>query len=105
MRLREAERLKYQRNGKTDMDSIITFSGEDIFQRINDMNDAFILPLLPCGMPGGFFSQFFYGTTPIPLHATDFDDRPQAAEAARRAISHHVPSGILLRANEARRRS
>ena len=106
MRLREAEHLKYQRNGKTNKDSMITFSGEDIFRRIKKNKDAFIpAPFLPGGMPGGFFSRFFYGTTPLPLHTADFDDRLQAVEAARRAISHHVPSGILLRANEAWRRS
>ena len=106
MRLREAERLKYQRNGKTNKDSMITFSGEDIFQRINKNEDTFIpAPFLPGGMPGGVFSQFFYGTTPLPLLTDNFDNRPQAVEAARRAISHHVPSGILLEANDAWRRS
>ena len=55
MCLREAERLKYERNGKTDKDSMITFSREDIFQRINKNEDPFIpFPFLPGGMPGGF---------------------------------------------------
>ena len=31
MRLREAERLKYQRNGKTAKETIIALLGEDIF--------------------------------------------------------------------------
>ena len=103
----EAECLKYQRDGKTDKDSIINFYGEDICQRMNDIDNAFTPTpfLLSGGMPGRFVSWFFYGTTPIPLHAANFDDRPQAAEAARRVISHHMPSGIWLRANEAWRQS
>ena len=106
MRLREAERLKYQQNGKTDKNSMITFLGEDIMHRINKNEDAFIpAPFLPGGMPGGILSRFLYGTTPLPLLKDDFDNRPQAVEAARRAISHHVPSGILLKANEVWRRS
>ena len=106
MRLREAERLKYQRNGKTDKESIITFFGEEIFQQINDRKDVYIAsPFLPGRMPEGPFSQFYYGTTPVPLHKADFDNRPQAADATRRVISHCIPSGILLKATEAWRQT
>ena len=56
-------------------------------------------------MPGGPFSQFFYGTKPVPLHKANFDNRPQTADAARRVISHCIPSGILLKASEAWRRT
>ena len=51
------------------------------------------------------FQPILLGTTPIPLLTDNFDNRPQAVETARRAISHHVPSGILLKANETWRHS
>ena len=72
---------------------MITLSGEEIIQQMNEMDNGYIPSLfLPGGMPEGLFSRFFYVNTPIPLQGTNFDSRPHATEAARRATSIHVPS-------------
>ena len=107
MRLREGERLKFQREGATDPDTMITRSGDDIIRDINTKNMALIpIPILPGRSTHGLFRRFLYGIDATPLHASDFDtNRPQAAIAAATARSPKVPSGILNRANDIWRHS
>ena len=101
LRLREGERLKFQRDGHTNKDTKITKSGEDIIRSINSNNMALIpVPILPGGTTHGLFRRLLFGEDAIPLTASDFDNRPQAVIAAATAISPKVPRGILTRANE-----
>ena len=58
------------------------------------------VPILPGGSTHGLFRRLLFGADAIPLTASDFDNRPQAAIAAATANSPKVPSGILTRANE-----
>ena len=105
LRLREGERLKFQREGSTSMSTQITLSGDDIIKNINSKNMALVpMPVLPGGSTHGLFNRMFYGTDTIPLGPNDFDDRPHTATAAHTALTK-TPSGILLRANDIWRHS
>ena len=56
LRLREGERLKFQRDAATDADTRITRSGDDIIRDINTKNMALIpIPILPGGSTHGLF--------------------------------------------------
>ena len=106
LRLREGERLKFQRQGKTDKDTKISKSGENIMQNINSNNESLIpCSILPGGSTGSLFNRLMYGSDAIPLHEDDFDNRPHATLAAETAASPKVPRGILERANDLWRHS
>jgi hypothetical protein len=99
LRLREGERKKFQRRGRSDKDTQMTLSGDDITGEYLRQNMA-LLPFAvsPHGRLGSLAEQFLYGSDPLPV--PDFAaDRPNALAAARICRSRVVPHGILERAN------
>jgi hypothetical protein len=99
LRLREGERMKFQRVGKTDQDTMISLTGDEIIGDIIQHNMALVpIPISPHGSMGTLFHRFLtnarVGPPPI-FHA----DRPNATEAYNIAKSKHVPKGILHHAD------
>lgn len=102
LRLRDGEKKKFTRCGKTDKDTGITLTGDQIIKRIihNRNRRMALLPIAisPHGHIGNLTERFLYGTDPDPL-PTFAPTRRYAKEAAELAISPTVPRGLLLRAN------
>ena len=99
LRLREGERMKFQRKGKSDKGTQVTLSGEEIIEYIIRNNMALIpIAVSPHGHLGSLFERFLYDVDSIPI--TNFTDgRVQAEAASRVARSPKVPRAVLQRAN------
>ena len=100
MRLRLGEKSKFQRQGKTDKETGITLTGDDIIGDILQHNNAFIpIAISPHGRTSSLWNRHMYGTAA--MDCPDFaTDRIHAAAAYRLADSLRVPWGILNRAND-----
>ena len=91
---------KFQRRGRSDSDTQVTLTGDEITGNYLRQNMA-LLPfaISPHGHLGSLAEQFLYGYDPLP--SPEFAaDRPNALEAARICRSRVVPHGILDRANK-----
>ena len=90
------------RRGKTDGDTGITLTGDQMIRRIihNRERRMALLPIAisPHGHVGSLTERFLYGTDPDPLPSF-ISTRRYAQEAAELAISPTVPRGLLPRAN------
>lgn len=85
--LSEGQRLIFQCQGKTDKDTNISKSGENIMQDINSNNESLIpFSILPGGSTGSLFNRLMYGSGSIPLHVDDIDNRPHATLAAENLL-------------------
>ena len=99
MRLRLGERGKFQRRGKTDKETMISLTGDEIIGNILHQNMGFIpIAISPHGHTSGLWNRHMYGTNAMPC--PDFDSKRIHAPAAYRlACSSKVPWGILARAD------
>ena len=98
LRLKEGDKKKFCRRGKTDKSNQITYSGEEICRLINNNNMTLTpAPVTPHGHTGPLFNRFLYGSDADP-HPT-FKNKPHAQECERIARSASVPHGVLPRAN------
>ena len=104
LRLWNGEKKKYQRRGKTDKQTMISLSGDDIIGEILDQNMGFIpFAVSPGGHIGGLGSALLYGNDPLPCPEFKRRDKTKCvnAEAAYKlACSTKMPHGILRRAND-----
>ena len=83
LRLRNGEKLKFQRRGKTDKSTMITMTGDQIMGDIIRNNMALLpIAISPHGKFGSIFNRFLYGNDPLPL--PDFAEGRVNAEAAAR---------------------
>eukprot|EP00956_Cyclotella_meneghiniana_P037754 scaffold143726_cov74-Cyclotella_meneghiniana.AAC.5 len=100
LRLREGERKKFARcRGGTNEITSKTLTPDEVIGEINDANYSFIpIAIGPFGEMGSIFRRFWNGSDPLPL-PTFPNNRPQAARAARRAISADTPWDILGKAD------
>jgi hypothetical protein len=100
MRLRLGEKSKFQRQGKTDNETGITLTGDEIIGDILQHNMALIpIAVSPHGRTSSLWNRHMYGTTA--MDCPDFsNNRIHAAAAYRLADSLRVPWGILKRAND-----
>ena len=100
LRLREGERKKFaRRTGGTNDITSKTLTPDEVIGEINDANYGFIpIAIGPFGEMGSIFKRFWNGSDPLPLPSFGTDG-PQAAGAARRAISADTPWDILGKAD------
>ena len=89
--------MKFQRKGKTDIGTQITYSGDEIIGNIIKSNKCLIpISVSPHGNLGSLFRRFMYGEDALPI--TNFTDGRVHAEAASRvARSPKVPRDVLQR--------
>ena len=100
MRLRLGEKGKFQRRGKTDKQTGISLTGDEIVGHILKQNMGFIpIAVSPHGKTSSLWDRHMYGTPA--MDCPDFaKGRPEAAAAYRLADSLKVPWGVLKRAND-----
>jgi len=99
MRLRLGERGKFQRRGKTDKETMISLTGDEIIGNIIQQNMGFIpIAISPHGHTSSLWNRHMYGTNAMPC--PEFDSKRIHAPAAYRlACSPKVPWGVLARAD------
>ena len=100
MRLLLGERGKFQRRGKTDKQTMISLTGDEIIGDILKHNMGFIpIAISPHGRTSGLFNRHMYGTPVAPC--PEFDKKRIHAPAAYRlAASNKVPWNVLQRADD-----
>ena len=100
LRLRDGEKIKFQRRGASDQGTKVTLSGDEIMKEIISKNMALIpIAVSPHGTVGSLFNRFMYGDEPLPSPKFA-KDRIHAPAADRVARSRNVPRGILIKATE-----
>ena len=98
MRLREGEKKKFCRDGKTDKRTGVTYSGEEIMHLMERDNLALIpVAVTPHGHTSPLFNRLLYGHDTEP-HTT-FKNKPCANTCEESARSTKVPHNMLGRAN------
>ena len=105
MRLRDGEKMKFQRRGKSCKDTMVTMTGDEIIGMILGNNMA-LLPIAVSahGRLGSLFRRFLYGDDPLPPPSF-VDGRIHAPAADRLARSYKVPRALLQRADDIWRHS
>ncbi len=100
LRLRTGEKMKFQRKGRTDQDTGISMSGDEMIGDMLQRGKALApISVSPHGSVGGIFERIWTGAEPYP--APSFaDGRPNAEAAWKIATSSKVPRGVLKRAND-----
>ena len=100
LRLRNGEKLKFQRRGKTDKSTMVTLTGDQIIADIIRNNMALLpIAISAHGQFGSLFKRFLYGEDPLP--SPNFADGRINAEAVEKiARSAKVSRGVLKRAND-----
>jgi hypothetical protein len=99
LRLRDGEKGKFCRRGKTCSETGITLTGDEIMKEIIEDDMALIpVSVSPHGHLGSLFERFLYGkdAMEIPEYC---DTRTHAAAADRVARSPKVPRAVLERAD------
>jgi hypothetical protein len=101
LRLRKGEKGKFMRRGKTDKETMMTLTGDQIIGEIINNNMALLpIAISPHGHLGSLFERFLYGRDPMPIPKYK-SNRPNGLAAAKLASSsRNVPRGVLKRANE-----
>jgi hypothetical protein len=104
LRLRDGEKGKFCRKGKTCKETGITLTGDEIIKEIID-DDMALVPVAvsPHGHIGSLFERFLYGTDAMEM-ADYIDTRIHAEAADRLARSAKVPRAVLERADKIWRR-
>ena len=75
--------MKFQRKGKTDKGTGVTYSGDEIIGDIIRNNQALIpISVSPHGHMGSLFMRFLYGVDALPIN--NFTEGRVQAEAASR---------------------
>jgi hypothetical protein len=98
MRLREGEKKKFCRDSKTDKQTGIAYSGDEIMRLMERDNLALIpVAITPHGHTSPLFNRLLYGHDTEP-HTT-FKDKPYANMCEESARSTKVPHNMLGRAN------
>jgi hypothetical protein len=99
LRLQEGERMKFQRTGKTDQDTMMSLSGDEIIGDIIHNNMALIpIPVTPHGSLGALFNRFLSNTT-VGQPPSFPTSRPNATAAYDIARSRLVPKGLFQHAD------
>ena len=99
LRLQEGERMKFQRNGKTDQDTMMSLSGDEIIGDIIHNNMALIpIPVTPHGSLGALFNRFLTNTK-VGQPPSFSASRPNAIAAYDIARSRLVPKGLFQHAD------
>ena len=102
LRLRDGEKRKFHRRGKTDGRTGRTLTGDQMIHHIihNRNRRMALVPIAvsPHGHLGSLAERLLYGSDPDPL-PNFIPSRRYAKEAAQLAVSPAVPRGLLPRAN------
>ena len=91
--------MKFQRTGKTDQDTMMSLSGDEIIGDIIHNNMALIpIPVTPHGSLGALFNRFLSNTT-VGQPPSFSTSRPNATAAYDIARSRLVPKGLFQHAD------
>ena len=98
LQLREKERGKFERTGKTNKKTAVTLTGEDIMRDFNTRKYAFLPAVVsPYGTLGNIIDRFLFGTNAVPPPSLN---KKHAMRAWTIATSTQTPQGILERASK-----